>query len=235
MGAQDEQKHRPSRNPQSAFQSLHPINTRNPWRDTQYHEIRNILGNIWMTLIFGVPATGEVSLDSVQTAWEKSPRHHLGLKGREGSKKLLNILKRFHRIVCEKYSAYEGLEMGLRPDFQPLNDLSGLIYEYVRTPEASEGCRPRGPGIRCTCRLRPSAATAEEKNLRIKEIRKLLCVKWATLLKKGGHAGPSARVLNEMLLRLWEILCSLDPPIYVPRVRCRRHIRNYPKPLKWYR
>ena len=149
MGAQDEPKHRPSRNPQSAFQSLHPINTRNPWRDTQYHEIRNILGNIWMTLIFGVPATGEVSLDSVQTAWEKSPRHHLGLKGREGSKKLMNILKRFHRIVCEKYSAYEGLEMGLRPDFQPLNDFSGLIYEYGEKEEKHS----RHGRIRCTCRL----------------------------------------------------------------------------------
>ncbi len=224
MAAQDEQ---------NQFQSLHPINTRNTWRDTQYHEIRNVLCNIWMTLIFGVGVERlPPSMDSVQAlaSWENCP-----------SEKLLNILERLHRFVYEKYSAYEGLEMGLHPEFQPLNDLSGLIYEYGEEKEKLS----RHGRIRCTCRLRPSAATAAEKKLRMGEIRKLLCFKWAILKKRDrvpGYAegdGPfrsvvPTRVLNEMLLRLYKILCLSDPPIYVPRVRCRRHIRNYPKPLNFF-
>ena len=63
--------------------------------------------------------------------------------------KLLNILERLHRIVYEKYSAYEGLEMGLRPDFQPLNDFSGLIYEFGEKEEKHS----RHGRIRCTGRL----------------------------------------------------------------------------------
>ena len=63
---------------QKQFQSLHPRNTWNIWKDTQYSEVRNILCNIWMTLIFGIGGlqlSDEISLDSVQKACEAVPSH----------------------------------------------------------------------------------------------------------------------------------------------------------------
>ncbi len=63
-----------------------------------------------------------------------------------------------------------------------------------------------------------------------------------TLVDPGAKLGKEnellhpveTRRLNAMLLTLWKIVCLSDPPIYVPRVRCRRHIRNYPKPLNFF-
>ena len=235
---------------QKQFQSLHPRNTWNIWKDTQYSEVRNILCNIWMTLIFGIGGlqlSNEISLDSVQKAWEAVPSHGAFW----GSEKLLNILERLYRVVCTKYTIYEGLELAV-PDFPALNDFSGLINEFG---EEKEQISQHGRS-RCTCRLRPSTASAADKNLRIEEIRSLLCFTWADplneILKKRGNVpiyiagdGPfqntlvdpgaklgkenevlhpvETRRLNAMLLTLWKIVCLSDPPIYLKNPVCQRH------------
>ena len=73
--------------------------TQQDWKDTQYYEVRNILCNIWMTMIFGPtesnwPLQDEITLDVVQAAWNF--KHH----GRyNGNEKLLNLLDRIHREV----------------------------------------------------------------------------------------------------------------------------------------
>jgi len=136
-----------------------------------------------MTLIFGVGEvrlsnTGKVSLDSVQNAWEtEQERYNNNLNFNIhclGSEKLLNILERLHSIVCKKYSIYEGL-----------NDLSGLIDKAARlwVPEKKEPHSRHGR-ISFTCRLRPSTATAADKNRRIKEIRKLLGCTYAHKIQR---------------------------------------------------
>ena len=164
---------------------------------------------------------------------------------------MLNILERLYRVVCTKYTIYEGLELAV-PDFPALNDFSGLINEFG---EEKEQISQHGRS-RCTCRLRPSTASAADKNLRIEEIRSVLCFTWAdplneilkkranvpsyiagdgpfqnTLVDPGAKLGKEnellhpveTRRLNAMLLTLWKIVCLSDPPIYLKNPVCQRH------------
>ena len=182
MSVQDKQKARPSRDTQSAFQSLHFRNTRNTWKDTQYYEVRNILGNIWMTMIFGYelewPLSGEITLDSVQNAWMSRP----GRGQFVGNEKLLNMLERLHRVVCTKYALYEGLNIkDVVPPHQGWDEdmLGGLLHSFVN----KEPIRQHGRSC-CTCGLWRSVENVANKKSRIKQIRELLCFEWADDLQQ---------------------------------------------------
>jgi hypothetical protein len=140
------------------------------------------------------PLTTPITLDVVQAAWNLKQR-----QGRYcGNERLLNLLDRIHRAVCIKYqmyALYEALDMKDDDDdedfklvsdrFQPqgsmlLSDkyIGGIIDSNRMTGENRRHGRSR-----CTCGLRPSNASVNNKKDRLDTIRQLLCVEWANELQ----------------------------------------------------